>query len=51
MAVKFLLDLLTGSLALVNIPTAGPPPASGTALYADSTGISFIDGTDMDWIT
>lgn len=51
MALKFLFDLLTGNLALVDVPGDTTPPTGGSFLYVDSTGFSFIDGTDIDFIT
>lgn len=52
MAINFLIDYLTGQLAMVmNSTSAGPPPSGGTALFVDTTSINFIGGTNMNWIT
>lgn len=52
MAFLWLMNWLDGKMALVDVPvTAGPPAVGGTALYVDATGINFIDGTNMDWIS
>jgi len=52
MPLKLLLDLLTGNLALVNVPgTGGTPPTGGTFLFADGSGFAFADGTDINFVT
>lgn len=50
MAIRFLFLPFKGVFEFVLVPPEFVPTTGGTALFADTTGIKFIDGTDMDWI-
>jgi hypothetical protein len=52
MALQFLIDLLSGSLVLVDAPASGGPSIPATAIqFIDSTYFECIDGTYLEFIT
>ena len=50
MPLKLLLDLLTGNLALVNVPSS-TPATEDFFLFIDGTEMFYSDNTNVDFIT
>ena len=51
MSLQFLIDLLTGNLALVDVPPTSVAPSTGNFIFIGGEYVNFINLTGFDFVS